>query len=199
MRRVPPDRCGVSLFVPTLSEVGPAGAILRLAGGLARRSIGVELVVADAGGPVLDRFPPSPRVIDLAAQRLRDAVEPLTGYLRQVRPACLLSRAAAANVAASTARELSGIPVRLVLVEDSHLAGQLTSGRVPVDLLPTLAWFYSRADAVVATSRSVADDVHSHLDLPRERIHVIADAANELHSYLPILGLAEPQVQRRSA
>lgn len=197
--RISPDHPHVLLFSPTLAGFGPASHILKLAATVSRRSIGVDLVVAHAEGRGPADVPPTVRLIDLAADRLRDAVEPLTAYLRQARPAWLVSRTAAANVAAATARELSGVPARLVVVEDTHLAGQLTSGRVPAALLPTLAWFYGRAEAVVAVSDSVADDVHAHLDLPRERIHVIGDAADELVKYMPVLGLAEPQAWRRSA
>jgi glycosyltransferase involved in cell wall biosynthesis len=115
--------------------------------------------------PALGAFPP-PWILG-AAPALAD-------YLARERPDALLSALGYSNVAALWARARSGVDVRVVISERNTLsvrAAQATARRWRV--LPEVArrW-YPRADAILAVSRGVADDLSRTLGLPRERIAV---------------------------
>jgi glycosyltransferase involved in cell wall biosynthesis len=79
------------------------------------------------------------------------------------------------NVAAAVGSALARVPTRLVLRIDSQLSrapelrGTVTQRR----RLRRARQFFPRADAIVAISRGVAEDVARELRLPRERVHVI--------------------------
>jgi glycosyltransferase involved in cell wall biosynthesis len=105
-----------------------------------------------------------------------------TGYLRsfvrylvEERPAVVLAAGRTLNIMAVWARALSGVPCRLVLSEhvapSADLAGSEKWGRR--FLPPLMGRTYALADAVIAVSDGVADDLAACSGLPRERIVTI--------------------------
>lgn len=102
----------------------------------------------------------------------------LARYLRTERPAALLSAKTPVNLMALWARRRAGVPLRLVVSERAHLSAIATADRpAKRSALPRLAArFYPEADAVVAVSGGVADDLASLTGLERARITVIYNA-----------------------
>jgi glycosyltransferase involved in cell wall biosynthesis len=99
----------------------------------------------------------------------------LVRYLQTERPAALLSAKTPVNLTALWARRLASVPTRLVVSERAQLSQIARPGRpVKRTALPRLAGlFYPEADAIVAVSGGVADDLAAQTGLPRGRITVI--------------------------
>ena len=116
-------------------------------------------------GPALRALPP-PWILG-AAPALAD-------YLRRERPDTLLAALGYGNVTALWARERAGVAVRVAISERNTLsvrAAHAAAGRWRA--LPSVAraW-YPRADAILAVSEGVADDLARATGLPRDRIVV---------------------------
>jgi glycosyltransferase involved in cell wall biosynthesis len=103
----------------------------------------------------------------------------LLRYLRRERPAALLSAMTKPNFMAVWARQLLGIPNRVVISEHNTFSLTLDSPskknrRRRRQLLPPMVKrVYSGADAIVAVSHGVADDLAFATGIPRERITMI--------------------------
>jgi len=161
-----------------LGNLGGGGAertMLLLAGRFAAAGHGVDLVLGRAEGALAGAVPDGVRVVELGAARTRTLVPKLALWLRRERPGVLLSTTDAANLAAVAARALSGVPLRLVLRQSEAVTPSLRGATRWRDRwrLPLLRWLYPRADAVVAISHGVADDLVATVGLPRDRVTVI--------------------------
>lgn len=165
----------LALFIPSLRGGGAERVILNLARGFAQRGMQVDLVLAKAEGRYLSHIPPSVRVVDLDAPRVLSSLPGLVRYFRQERPTILLSAMDHANVVALSAKGLSAVPVRVVVSVHntlSQVAAHATSLRTK--LLPRcVQLFYPWAQAVVAVSHGVAEDLVRLSALPPSKIHVI--------------------------
>lgn len=149
--------------------------MVTLANGFAARGFSVDLVLVTASGPYLKDVARGVRIVDLAARRVLCSLPALARYLRRERPHAMLSALHHANVVAVWARELARSSTILVVSERNTLTASpfyKNRGR-----LPSRQWLmkrtYPRADAVVAVSRGVANDLVSSIGLPREHIKVI--------------------------
>ena len=172
--RVAPD-APIAFFLPSATGGGAENIFIRLAAAVAGRGHRVDLVFAKAAGDCLQRIPPGIRVVDLGASRPLTALPALVRYLRASRPRALAATITNANLAALWAVRLSGVPVRCLVREASTLSVELehslTLNRL---LLPHLIGrSFRRADAVIAPSQGVADDLARIAGLPRKTIEVI--------------------------
>ena len=169
----------ISVFLPNLAPGGAERVMLNLAGYFRARSLTVELVVAQAAGPLLDEVPSGVRVIDLHSPRVIGSLGGLAGYLRRSRPRALLSALDHANLVAIWAGALSRVGTRVVA--SVHVVQGQARERSRLGRDRWVRWmarlFYPAADAVVAVSRGVADDLVEGLGLPRAKIRVIFNPA----------------------
>ncbi|MCG6908381.1 MAG: glycosyltransferase [Desulfobacteraceae bacterium] len=96
-------------------------------------------------------------------------------YLRRERPDLVLASTHVPNLLAVWAVRLSGLPIRTVLKQDNSLARSLADSTDPLRRkLPRLVrLWYGQADAVVAVSAGVADELASLGKVPREKVQVI--------------------------
>ncbi len=164
----------LAFFLPGLYEGGAERVILNLAGGIAGRGYPVDLVLARAEGPYMPQVPANVRLVDLKAGRVLGSVPALANYLRQERPAALLS-AMFANIVALWAGRSAGVPSRIIISEHNTLSSVVKN---QVDMrwksYPRLAgWFYPWADGIIAVSKAIADDLASKTAIPRRRIRVV--------------------------
>jgi glycosyltransferase involved in cell wall biosynthesis len=107
-------------------------------------------------------------------RRLSDLVR----YLRRERPQVLLSAMTDLNLVALWARRLAGVPTHLVICEHITLSQsvQADSNRRKWRyrfLPPLLARTYPWAQAIIAVSAGMADDLSTLAKIPRERILTI--------------------------
>ena len=146
--------------------------MLSLAQGLAEQNVDVDLVVAQNEGAYRSQVPPSVRVIDLKAHRVLAALPGLVRYLRQEAPHAMLSALSHANVISVWARSLAGVTTRLVLSEhttatlEAEHATQRRARMLPMFMRRT----YPSADAIVAVSEGVADDLAALVGVERSRV-----------------------------
>ncbi len=165
----------LAIYIPSLHGGGAERAMVTLANGIAARGIHVDMVLASAEGAYLPEVSTGVRVIDLRSKRVSSSLPALVRYLRKERPQALLSALNHANVIAVIAHRLANVPTRLVLSERTNVS---RSANQPQTLrqrcvLPLMRWSYRKADALVAVSEGVADDLARTISLPREHIDVV--------------------------
>lgn len=164
----------VALFAMHLELGGAERMLVTVANALADRGHQVDLVLASKRGFHLSEVSKQVNLVPLGVDRLRHALFPLRRYLRARHPPVVYSTLTTSNVVLGSA--LLGLPVRtrVVLQESSvpsrarHAYG--TSVRIAYALAP---FIYRRADAVVAVSSGVADEVGRLLGVDRGRVHVV--------------------------
>ncbi|MGH7491211.1 MAG: glycosyltransferase [bacterium] len=165
----------VAIFTSHMRGGGAQRAMLKLAAGIAARGYDVDLVLAKAEGPFLNEVPGSVRVVDLNSTRVLTSIPALIRYLRNERPAAMLSALGYVNVVALWARRLAGVSTRVVVSERNQLSHASRNGsNVRARLIPYfIRRFYPWADGIVAVSKGVADDLAAMTGFGRERITVI--------------------------
>ncbi|HEY6933367.1 MAG TPA: glycosyltransferase [Marmoricola sp.] len=165
----------IALLTSSMDGGGAQRAIAKLAAGIAGTGREVDLVLAHARGPYLAELPPQVRVVDLGVSRLAAAVLPLARYLRARRPDALLSALDYVNVVAVLARAVSRSGVPLVVSERNTLSAAVahTRNRSTRWMPRLLRLAYPHADAVVAVSRGVAEDLESLCGLTAGSVRVL--------------------------
>lgn len=168
----------IAIFLPSLNGGGAERAMVNLANGLVEHGYPVDLVLAQASGPYLDLVKPDVRLVNLAASRVITSLPSLTHYLRHERPAAILSALDYANIIALWARWLARSSVKAVVNEHNTISRTApNSARKRQRLVPSLIKrFYPWADAVVAVSQGVADDLEQKIGLHHPNLRVIYNA-----------------------
>jgi len=169
---VPSDR--IALFLPSLRGGGVERVGLILATTLAAKGHRVDLVLATATGPYLDQVPDTVRLVDLGARRVLTSLPRLVAYLRRERPRAMISAMGHTNIVALWGKRLARVASRMIVTEHSISPRPEGSSGSEHGLFPVLMRrFYPGADAVVAVSHGLADDIAERVGLPRSRIQVI--------------------------
>lgn len=162
-----------------LASFSGAGGVERmlvnLLDGFVAVGIKVDLLLIKARGPHVARIPAAVNVIRLPSEHAYMNTLAVARYLRRERPAALLAAKHRALLTAVWARSLAGADTRIVGRLGTTVSGALaTKGS-----WQRAAWhvpmrtFYRRADAVVAVSQGVADDVIAITGLDPERVPVV--------------------------
>lgn len=164
----------LSLFLPDLGGGGAERVMVTLANGFARRGLSVDLVLVRAAGPYMQEVSREVRVVVLHGARVLGSVRALAGYLRRERPVALLSSLNNANLAALAARHLAGVRTRAVVRQADTMSVAARAGHSRRSrIMPVLAKLaYPNADAIVAVSEGVADDLVG-IGIPRQQITVV--------------------------
>ncbi len=182
----------LALFISGLSVGGVQRSMLTLAHGLATRGHRVDLVVPKGSGFFESTVSPLVRLVNIEHwwmrlpvigwwKRTRALVSPpaLARYLTREKPDVLLSASHYVNLAAVWGRALAGTGTPLVISQRTHLSRAITNTEFPIGRRPLLGWmarrFYRRADAVLAVSEGVADDLAEVAALPRNIIRTISN------------------------
>jgi glycosyltransferase involved in cell wall biosynthesis len=185
------------VFIYALTGGGAQRRTLTLARGFAERGHRVDLVLVRPDGRLAAEVPSSVRVVSLASARggprlvralfrrlgLRGletaaSLGALARYLRRERPEVLLSAASHVNLVAVGAWRLARVPVRLVLrASNDPLGDPRLWPRWERAVRAVLRWtagrVYPWADAVIAVSDGVAEQIACLTGIPRERITTI--------------------------
>ena len=149
----------LALFVPSLRGGGAERVMVNLAREFIEQGREVDMVLATTEGPYLSEVHPEVRVVKLGARRVVSSLPSLVRYLRREQPAALLSTMKHANIVAIWARQIAGVPVRLV-VREAAAVGISARNKTTIrgQLMPYLMRHsYRRADKVVANSHGVAE------------------------------------------
>lgn len=170
-----PKKPLIAFYLPSLRGGGAERITVKLVKSFLIRGYPVDLVLASAEGPYLGDVPEDCRIIDLKSKRVMKSLPGLARYLRRDRPAALVSGMNHTNVIALAASVLAMAPVRVIVVEHNTFSVDAANPRLfRARLLPLLMrLLYPRADAIVAVSRGVADDMISVFPAVGDKVRVI--------------------------
>jgi glycosyltransferase involved in cell wall biosynthesis len=179
----------LAILLRTLTAGGVERVILNLASSLAEQGLKIDLVLLKAGGVNLDQMHPKVRLVDLNTVRVDDrrkfksptgfqstrSLFKLIKYLRQEKPAVLLSATHFPNEVAILAKHLAQVPTRVVVSEHTALSVEARRvEQVSARLAPlTARLLYPFADDIIAVSQGVATDLARLTGLKPDRIQVI--------------------------
>lgn len=163
----------LAVFLPSLEGGGAERVVVSLLKGFVERQIAVDLVLAKAKGVYLSQVPSSCRIIDLDSRGVLNSLPKLILYLRRERPQRMLSMMSHANIVAIMARFFSCIRFRLVVSERCALAGNYFLGFKGRLLKICMYCIYPFADAIVAVSNGVSDDIRRELNIDCAMLNVI--------------------------
>ncbi len=165
----------ITLFLSFSGQGGVERMLLNLAEGLYGLYKPVEILAVKTRSRFLGSLQTPVPLRSLGVDHTLQSIPRLALYLRKVRPGALLAAKDRANQAAIMARALAKTPTRIVL-----RLGTTTSAAIAhKSRLHKAAWFlpirlfYPRADAVVAVSRGVAEDLKRILGRPLRSLVVI--------------------------
>jgi len=170
----------IALFLPALDGGGAERVFVELANEFAARGFDVDLVLATARGPYLPDVSEAVRIVDLRASRMLLALPKLVRYLRSERPSVMLSALDHANVAAVVASRLSASRTRCVISMRSVPSEvyRRSNSAASALLLRGMRVVYRFADAIIANSHAVAQDLAGLVRVPADRIIVIHNPLN---------------------
>lgn len=168
----------IAVFLPSLAGGGAERVMVTLANGFAACGVSVDLVVVAAKGAYLEDVSPRVRLVELGASRVLFSLPALVRYLHRERPHALLSALNHANIIALWARKLVRSQTRVVVSERNTLSRDMLSNRFKRIMPWLMRLNYPSADAIVAVSSGVADDLAHTIRLPRERIDVVYNPIN---------------------
>jgi glycosyltransferase involved in cell wall biosynthesis len=162
-----------------MTSGGAERVMANIASRLAERGdIDVDFLFVTAQGPYLEQLHPDVNVIDLDCGRIAFSLPGLVRYLRSSRPDALLSALDPPNLLATVSSRLAFAGNRMVVTEHCDFSSALDAAenRGAAAVVPTLVkWIYPRADAVVAVSHGVADDLAESTGLPRQKVSVVGN------------------------
>lgn len=170
---------GVPSRIAVLLSYSGDGGVERmmnsLVAGLLDAGHAVDVLVLGRRGGHFAAIPAGARVVRLSSRHAALATGSIARYLRRERPPVLLAAKDRAGRAALRARRRAGVDTRVVLRIGNTLSQSLEGrGRLRRALRyrPIRRW-YPLADAIVAVSRGVADDVVTTSGIDPDRVHVV--------------------------
>lgn len=169
----------VAFYIPSFGRGGVERTAVNLAAEFVKHGVRVDIVTFRADPEMLDEFPDSVNIVDLASGRTLTSLPKLISYLRRTKPKVLISAQAHANIIAVLAAKISRSKTKIVLTERLALKStwELT-GRFRDRVLPFLMRrFYRRADLLVANSIGTARQLSSVCGVPVDEINVVPNPA----------------------
>jgi glycosyltransferase involved in cell wall biosynthesis len=179
----------IAIFVSSLGVRGRERVLLEVARELVARESAVDFLTPLPSDSLRDALPAGVELVDLDRWWMRPpgihlrnkgriylSPPALISYLRRARPDVLLAGSIPPSLAALTARRLARGETRVVLRQSNVVHIGSSSRWRDVRRRPRDVWIprlYRRADAIIAVSDGVADNISALTGLTRERIHVV--------------------------
>jgi glycosyltransferase involved in cell wall biosynthesis len=154
-----------------LHDVPPTARMIELVKGPVFRARGHGLLADPGSWRLVLQLKRGMGVLKPLVRRLPS----LVAYLRDTRPDAVLAAEPRYNLMAVWARRVAGLDCRIILSEHNQVSrGAIkTSPWGQPDLIPSLRRAYLKADAIVAVSNGVADDLAAYAGIPRQRITTV--------------------------
>ena len=168
----------IALLVPTMEIGGVERAFANLANGLHQCGAEVDLVIGRAGGDIGATIESGVRLFDLESSHMIDAVPGIAKYLRSREPDAMIAAMTHSSAAALLARAIARRKTKIIATEHNTPMSQ-AGGNTPGlkhRLLPLWSRWLNSADAIVAVSCGVADDLSARTGIDRNRVRVIYNA-----------------------
>lgn len=157
--KVPSGRA-VALFVPSLAGGGGERAILEVARQLIRNKVTTDLLVTRRGGAFFDLVPEQVRLVDMQSWKTLTCLPKLIRYIRREQPTVLMSSLDMGNLTALLAKVFFTRKLRLIIRQENHCTETYRlSGFVLRCLSLLRIWLMPAADAIIAVSHGVAQDL----------------------------------------
>jgi glycosyltransferase involved in cell wall biosynthesis/peptidoglycan/xylan/chitin deacetylase (PgdA/CDA1 family) len=165
----------IAFVLPSLGFGGAEIVVAALGSEFLKRGFRADFVVGSHDEEAFALLPPFAGYMCLKTEHARSMLFPLASYLRQRRPSAVISLQWPLTVLTIAARKLVGSKARLAVC--SHSAPSLQCGRLALPkrwvFKKSIALTYPFADARIAVSAGVADDLAAFADLPRGDISVV--------------------------
>lgn len=164
----------IALVLPDLRPGGAERVAIHLMRHFVAAGHRVEFVLMRRAGELLAEVPGAVPIIDLGAERIRNAVRPLARYFRHSRPDAVQVSMWPLTVAAIIAHRLARSRARLVVSD--HIALSKQYGGTPMVIAALRAstrLLYPLADARVLVAEGAAQDLARLSGLPRESFEVV--------------------------
>jgi glycosyltransferase involved in cell wall biosynthesis len=169
-----PPRAHLVVYLPDLAGGGAERLHVGLAPLFLAAGLRVTFLVHRRRGALLDSVPSGVRIVSLEARRPLAALPRLIGFLRRERPQLLLANTEHMNIVAIWAKLVSGSPTRLIVAQHNALSRQAMRPGLQFKALPFLyRRFLSRADAIVAVSHGVANELEAMAGLAAGSVRVV--------------------------
>jgi glycosyltransferase involved in cell wall biosynthesis len=165
----------IGVFVSFSGTGGVERMILNLTRGFVNLGAKVDMIPVRQKSIHLGALPPGVNVVDLGSSHTLSSLPGLVRYLRAEQPDALLAAKDRANSTAVLARRLARVPIRLVLRMGTTVSAAMAESRP----LKERIWYlrmrmlYPSADAVVAVSNGVAEDLKKNAGLSPSLLRVI--------------------------
>ncbi len=178
----------LALMVPGLQIGGAQRRMVLLARAFAERGCDVDLLVVDPSGPLREEVSSGVQLVSLdrwwtrvppmalkKRWRVMASLPSLVSYLRRERPTALMPTSHSACVTALLASQIAHVSTRCVARIDSvpSRAPELAGTRTQRRRMRKARRFFPRADALIAISQGVADDLIGEIGVRPERVTVI--------------------------
>lgn len=165
----------ISLLFATSGHSGVDRIVGNLLPEFGRSDCAFDLLRIRGHGPYLEQLPDNIRDRPLCAAHRNTVLPALIAYLLRERPDALLTASHRLNRAALLARALTRVPTRIVIRMGMTLSGQVEhlGPRRGARLMRSMRYWYPRADAVIAPSRGLGEELHREAGVSPARLHVI--------------------------
>jgi glycosyltransferase involved in cell wall biosynthesis len=165
----------IAIVLPSLTVGGAEIVSAALGSEFLKRGFRVDFVVGWRDEKASLRPPPFAGYVCLKAKQARSALFPLARYLFERRPSAVIASQWPLTVLSIAARKLVGSKARLAVC--THSAPLLQCGRLALPkrwvFKKSIALTYPFAEAKIAVSAGVADDLAAFAGLPRGDITVV--------------------------
>lgn len=160
----------IAFFLPSMSGGGAERVALTVIEQFLSEGHDVDLLLLQRTGELLASLPPSLRIVDLDAPRIRDAIIPLIRYMRREKPIAVQASMWPLTVVAILARMVSRVRTRIVVSDHGILSEHYGGSNI---VKATLRAFYRFADARIVVSQGLARDAATLSGLDAEKFVVI--------------------------
>ena len=162
-------------MLPSLGLGGAEIVSAALGGEFLKRGFRADFVVGSHTEEAFALLPPFAGYMCLKAKRARSMLFPLARYLRERRPSAVIASLWPLTVLSIVALKLAGSKARLAVCDHSALSLQYGRLALPKRWVfqKSISLTYPFADARIAVSSGVADDLAAFGGLPRGDISVV--------------------------
>ena len=165
----------IAIFVPTLFFGGVERVMVNLAEGFCNRGFDVDVVAPQVAGELHAEILGKVRIVNLDSGRVLTSLSKLVRYMQRERPAAVIAAMEHSSVVAIWARTIARVPLAVIATVHTNLSEVVAHApSMKVRLVPIVSrTFLHKADAIVAVSHGVAENLSQHAPRCRQRTKVI--------------------------